>query len=129
MRHPLAVGLVQRVGDLDGVAERLVQRERTLAEPVGQRLALQVLHDQEVGLALPADIEDGADVGMAQRGDRLRFPLEPRLPLGVGGDMRGQDLDGNGSLQPSVGRFIDLTHAPGPEGGLDLIRAEAGAAF
>ena len=38
--------------------ERLVQRERTLPEPLGQRLALQVLHDQEVGLAVPAHVMD-----------------------------------------------------------------------
>ena len=44
-------------------------------------------------------------------------------------EMRGQDLDGDGPLQPGVGRFVDLPHAPGPEGGLDLIRAEAGAAL
>ncbi len=66
---------------------------------------------------------------MAERGDCLRFPLEPLLPLRVGGDMRGQDLDGDGPLQPGVGGCIDFAHAPGPDGGLDLVRAEAGAAF
>ncbi len=43
--------------------------------------------------------------------------------------MGGQHLDGDGALQPGVGRFVDLPHAPGPDGGLDLIRAEAGAAL
>ena len=43
--------------------------------------------------------------------------------------MRGQDLDGDGPLQPRIGGFVDLTHPPGPDGGLDGIRAEAGAAL
>ncbi len=43
--------------------------------------------------------------------------------------MGGQDLDGDRPLQPGVGGFVDLAHAPGPDGGLDLIRAEAGAAL
>ncbi len=73
--------------------------------------------------------EDGADVRMAQCGDRLRLALEPLLPLGVGGHVRGQDLDGDRPLQPGVGRFVDLTHAARADGGLNLIRAELGAAL
>ncbi len=40
----------------------------------------------------------------------------------------GQHLDGDGPLQPGVGGFVHFAHAPGPDGGLDLIRAEAGTA-
>ena len=32
-------------------------------------------------------------------------------------------------MHDRFGGFIDFTHAPGPDGGLDLIRAEAGTAF
>ena len=42
--------------------------------------------------------------------------------------MGGQDFDGDGPLQPRVGGLVGLAHAPGPDGGLDGIRAEAGAA-
>ena len=57
--------------------------------------------------------------------------LEPLLQIGISSDMlwAGQDLDGDRPLQPGVGRFIDFTHAPGPDGGVDLIRVEAGAAL
>ena len=52
-----------------------------------------------------------------------------RFALRVRGDMRGQDFDGDGALQPGVGGLIDLAHPPGPDGGLELIRAELGAAL
>ena len=43
MDDPLAVRLVERVGDLDGSLECLIERQRSLGQPLGQRLALQVL--------------------------------------------------------------------------------------
>ena len=48
MGDALPVRLVQRVRDLDGNLPRLIQRQRALLQPLGQRVALQVLHDQEV---------------------------------------------------------------------------------
>jgi hypothetical protein len=43
------VRLVERRGDLDGDLERLVHRERAFGQPVGQRRALEILHDQKRG--------------------------------------------------------------------------------
>ncbi len=54
-----------------------------LLQPVGQRLALQALHDQEVHVAVPAHVMERADMGMVQAGDGLGLALEPLLPLGV----------------------------------------------
>ena len=56
MHDPLAVGLVQGVGDLDGVAQGLVEGEGAFLEPVSERLALQVLHDQEGDSVLMAHV-------------------------------------------------------------------------
>ena len=47
-------------------------------QPIRQRLAVEALHDEKVDAVLVADVVEGADVRMIQRGDRLRFALEPR---------------------------------------------------
>ena len=65
--------------------------------------------------------------GVVQGGDRAGFALEPLLQVGIGRDMLGQHLDGDGAVQAGVGGLVDLAHAPCAEGGLDLVRAECGA--
>ena len=42
---------------------------------LGQRLAFQVLHHQEVRPVVVTNLEEGADVRMAQRGDDAGFAL------------------------------------------------------
>jgi hypothetical protein len=49
MDHSLPVRFVQGVRNLDAVAQHLIDRRRAFLEPIGQRLASQVLHDQKVG--------------------------------------------------------------------------------
>ncbi len=67
----------------------LVERQRATFEPLGQRLALQVLHHQKVGVLLPADVVERADIGMVECRDRFGFALEPLTYVWVGRDMRG----------------------------------------
>jgi hypothetical protein len=43
---PVAVCLVEGVGDFDGVAERPIERECTIHQPLSERLAFQILHHQ-----------------------------------------------------------------------------------
>ena len=76
MDDALPVRLVQRVGDLDPVAKRLLQRQRALREAVRQRLALEKLHDEVLGLALASDVVQRADVRVRELRDRLRLALE-----------------------------------------------------
>ncbi len=61
-----------------------------------------------------------------QRGQGLGLALKPRDPLRVGGERRGQDLDGDVAIEPRVPRPIHFAHAAGSEGRDDLVRAEAG---
>ena len=70
---PCAVGHVEGVGDLDAVAQDLVEGERALLEPVRERLALEVLHDQEVDAVVLADVVERADVRMGE-GSRWPWP-------------------------------------------------------
>ena len=54
-----------------------------LLQPVGERLAFEVLHHQVVDPVLLADVVERADVGMVEGGDGARLALEPRAAVGV----------------------------------------------
>ena len=61
---------------------------------------------------------------MIQRGRGARFLLEAAQTIGVGGEGRGQHLDGDIAPEPRIARAIHLAHAPGSDEGDDLVRAE-----
>ena len=82
MHDPLPVRLVQRVGDLDPEPKSLLERERTFREPVRERLPLQVLHDEVLGVAFPTHVVQSADVRVRELRDRLRLALEPLADVG-----------------------------------------------
>jgi len=117
----------QRVGDLRAVAKHLLQRKRTLLEPLGQRLSLDQLHHEEVRAVLAADVEEGADVRVVQGGDGPRLTLEAGAQLLVGGKAGREYLDRHVAPESRVARPIDFPHAAGAERGDDLVGAKAGA--
>ena len=127
MDDALAMRLVERVGNLGGDRQRLVERQRPSFQPRGQRLALEMRHDQVVRAIDAADVVDAADVRMVQRGDRPRLALEAGPRIGVAGDFTREDFDGNRAIETSIPGFVDLAHAAGAEHSLDLIRAEPSA--
>ena len=93
-----------------------------LAMPVGQRRALDQLEDEGGDGLRFLEAVDGADVGMVERRQHLRFALESRQPVRVGGHRRRQYLDGDVTLQLAVAGAIDLAHAAraqGPDDGVD----------
>ncbi len=120
-----AVGLVERVRDLDADPERLLLRQGALLQPVGERLAFEVLHHQVVDAVLLADVVEGADVGMVEGGGGAGLTLEARAAVGVLGEVRGQDLDGDGAVQARVARAVDLAHPARAKGREDLVGTEA----
>ena len=123
MNHTLAMRLVQRVGDLDRVAQQLIERDRAPFQPRGERLALEVLHHQIVDAFLMANVVQRADVGVVEAGDGAGLALETLAQVGAAGDFRRQDLDGDGAIQPSVPATVDLAHPTGADRGEDLVRA------
>jgi hypothetical protein len=66
MHDALPVRLVQSIGDLDAIAQRLLERQRTPCQPLRERLAFEVLHDEVLGLAFPAHVVKRADVRMGE---------------------------------------------------------------
>jgi hypothetical protein len=68
---------IEGVGDFDSVLQRLLDQQRPLLQPFGKRLPRQVFHDEEIDVALVADVVKHANVGMIQRSDGSRFTFEP----------------------------------------------------
>ena len=124
MDDSLAMRLVERVGDLGRDLQRLLERKRPFLEARGQRLALQVRHDEKVRAIDAADVVDAADVGMVQSRDRASLALEPGPPFGIASDLTWQDLDRDRPIEARVAGFVDLTHSTHANLGRDLVRAE-----
>ena len=81
-----AVRFVERRRDLDRRPERLVDRQRALRQPIRQRLAFEILHDEERGAILFADVVQRADVRMIELRDRAGLAIEALAELRVGGE-------------------------------------------
>ncbi len=112
MDDTLGVRRLERIGDLDGVIQQLVEFQRLLGDPVLQGLPFQVLHDEE-GRAFPlADVMQGADVGMVQGGGGAGLALEALESLTVRRVPFGEELQGDGATEPSVLGLVDDAHAP-----------------
>src|SRR2546426_12470093 len=74
----LPVGVAERVGDVAGDPERLVEREPALApQAMAQRLSLEVRHDVVEQPCRLARREDWHDVRVAELRGKVDFADEP----------------------------------------------------
>jgi len=115
MDDPSLVRRLQSISNLIGVHERPIGRESATSQHIGERFPVEELHDQEFGAVLVADVEQRADVGVAQCSDRARFSIKPLPRCGISGKARRQDLNGDGPIQARVAGTIDLAHAAGTD--------------
>ena len=102
----------QSVGDLHGHIQQL-------ARVVDRRdgCALDELHHQ----VIRTDVVELADIGMIQRRDGARFPLEALAEILV------RNLDGDGAIEAHIARTIYLAHAARADGRDDLVRPQSGS--
>ena len=111
MDHALAVGVVERTRDLDGDPHRVGHRQLLLpADPVADRLALDIRHhveEEAVGLAA---VEKGEDVRMLKIGGGRDLGEEP-LGADDGGQFGPQHLDRHAAIVPDVLRQVHGGHA------------------
>ena len=109
--HALAVGVVERGGDLAREPERLLDRKLPLADqPGAERFAGDERHhvvEQAVGLAR---VEQSQDVRVLQVGGDLDLGQEP-LAADHGGELGVQHLDGDLAAVPQVLGEVDDGHA------------------
>jgi hypothetical protein len=109
------VSRVESVSDFDCLCEKLLNFRRTPADSMLQRHAIEKLHGDERMTGMFADLIDGADVGMIQRGRRARFTAKALQGLGVLLQMIGQEFQGHEAAQFDILSFVDHTHAPTAE--------------
>ena len=83
------------------------------ADPLGERLALDVPHDEERELAVLLDRMNRHDVRMGEPRGGPRLAEESRPPPRLGGLRRRQELHGHRAIQRQIPREIDHPH-PAP---------------
>ena len=109
---PLAVREGEPAQRLPDDVQRPRERQRPwrFLDQVVQRLALQELHHQKRHAAVDPEIRHRDDVGMRQRRQRLRLPLEPPSPLRDAGGILMKHLDRHESPQVRLPPSVDDPH-------------------
>src|SRR5579859_606155 len=105
------MSLVESIGNFHADFQSLAERQRAAGKTRGERLTLEILHDEIFGAVLVSDVVKSADVGMVERRNGAGFTLEALSQFGVFGEMVGQDFDGDGAVEAGVASAVDLTHA------------------
>ena len=122
--HAVAVGEAEGGGDVGGDLGGAVGVQPALvAQHLGQRVALDVLHHDEVGAVGLAPVEHADDVRVLQVGGRLRLAAEPLDEALVGRQGREQHLDRDRAVEQLVARQVHLGHAAAPEPPVELVPA------
>ena len=112
MHHAVAVGEPQGSGHIGGDVGGPVRMDAALVlDRLGQAVALDVLHDDEVGATLLAPVVDRDDVGVREIGSGLRLPAEALHEGGIGGELGKQDLDGDRPVEQGIAGEEDIGHS------------------
>ena len=93
------------------------------------RSGLQPAHHEGAAAVRPFEAINLRDVGMVQRGERLRLTLESRQPVGLMGKAVGQRLDGDLASKVGIERAINLTHPALADLGDDFVGPDASARY
>ena len=123
------VRLFERIGNLARDVTRLVKRQRSPFQTLGEILSLNELEHEEgmtVGFLEPMDRRD---VGVIQRREDVRLAAKPREAFFIVGELSGQDFDGDVAAKLGVPGPIHFPHAAGANELDDRVRAEFRAGF
>src|SRR5262249_25748734 len=120
----VVVGGFEGFGDLHGDLGGLLQTERILPEPLGERLALDVLHGDELASLGLSALVHLADERVVQPRGGLGLEDEAIALAGIEVHSPGRELQGHVALQALVAGEEHLGHAPAPEDLDDPIGAE-----
>ena len=85
------------------------------AQHLGEGLALDVLHDDEMRPVVRARVEHADHVGMVERRGGLGLAAESDDEGSVPGELRAQDLDRDGPAEDLVPPQVDLGHPSLPQ--------------
>ena len=84
MNDPLLVRGFEGVRDLCRHRQRVIDGDRALRDPIGQRRPFDEFQDERRDAVAFLEPVDAADVGMIERRQRLRFTLKARDALRIG---------------------------------------------
>src|SRR3954466_6098392 len=85
----------KRLGNLGGVVQCRRQSQSLAANRLTQRLAGQILHDDEVEVLVTSNLINRDDVGMVESGSRVGLLDKPLLPRRISHKFRWEHLDGD----------------------------------
>src|SRR3984885_11144181 len=80
-------------------------------DPLFQRFAFQILHNQVRATLFLADVMQRADIRVIQAGGGPRLAPETVRGHLVARELAGQELESDKSLQPGILGLVDNTHA------------------
>jgi hypothetical protein len=116
------VGGLQRLGDLDGEAGRLVGGHRAALDPPFESLAGAEGHrDEELPLGRLSDIEYRADMGVVEARGRAGLAREAFAKHRILAPLEGQEFEGDCAVEAGVLGPVDDPHAPSAEAFEDAV--------
>ena len=78
-------------------------------------------------LAFPPEVKNGDDVRMREGGDSFGLTFEAGVCGRLAREFGGENLDGDGAIEPRVSGFVDFAHTAGAQRRNDLIGTESGS--
>ena len=121
MNDSLLVRRFQRFGKLTRDGQRLFQRNRPECDSVGERRPIDQLQHQRLRAVRLFEAVDSGDVRVIERGEQLRFALEPRQAVRIECEQLGQDLQGDFAIQLRVAGAVHLAHGARTKWGDDFV--------
>src|SRR5262249_2399158 len=107
----VTMGVIERICDLDRIAQHLFEWQHAARQTEFQRLSFEILHYEERRSLCLADVVKGTDMGMIEARDSARLLLETKPALRVVFDLSVENLDGDRAAQSRVACPIDLTYS------------------
>ncbi len=108
-----AVRLIEGFCHLPRQVEHDRHGQRTPGESLGQRLALDQLHDDKEVIAILGDVVRHRDGWRTQDRGGSGFLQQTSPPVGIPAVLRGDELQRHVPAEPGVTGAIDLAHAAG----------------
>ena len=93
MDDAFLVRRIERVRDLLGDGQRLLDREWSFGDPLGKSVALDELEHEAADVTALFDAVNCRDVRMIQRREYPRFAIETGEPIGIAAEYGREDLD------------------------------------
>src|SRR5262245_23191401 len=111
MDDPLAVRCIDGFSNLAHNRQRLVERNRTLCDAIGERRTFDQLQDESPNTVDFFQSINLGDVRMIERREELRLTVEACKAFRVEREQRRKHLDRDIAFQPRIARAIDLSHS------------------